>query len=107
MCAHIPPELVLHYHSPPSPQLQGRFFPEVTAPTQPAQFSAGCGLCMKSCQSAGSTAVTSPWASAYEHPANTATAAARPSEFTLEGTGIKALEKRINLLVVAFASEKR
>lgn len=40
---------------------------------------------MRSCQSAGSTVVTSPQASANHHPVNATTAAARLTEFTLEG----------------------
>lgn len=72
-----------------------------TAPTQPAQFATGCGPDMKSCQSSGNTAVTSPWASAYQHPANTATAAARWRDFTLKETE-KSVRKRMKLLVLTF-----
>lgn len=82
---YTPPKPAWHWRSPLSPQLRGRPSPKATAPTRPALFSVGCGPGMRSCQSAGSTVVTSPRASAYDHPVNATTAAARPAEFTLKG----------------------
>lgn len=82
---HTPPKPAWRCRSPPSPQLPGRPSPKATAPTRPALFSVGCGPGMRSCQSAGSTIVTSPRASAHHRPVSATTAAARLVEFTLEG----------------------
>lgn len=81
---HKPPKPAWRWRSPPSLQLRGRPSPKATAPTRPALFSAGCGPGTTSCQSAGSTVVTSPPALAHHHPVNATTAAARLGEFTLE-----------------------
>lgn len=106
---NIPPEPVWHWHNPPSPQLQDRLSLKATAPTRPARFSAGCGPGKTSCQSAGRTVATSPQASAHQHPANTATAAARLREVTLQGMGAELLceEHTAAGLVLIFTNKKR